>query len=248
MLTALARASALGALLALTAACEQQSDTPAPLSSVEAGYRLLFNDALVGNAFFALEVEPDGGYRIDALTVPAGQLQKAADHEVLEFSSGRLENGRILPQRFVHSVMQNQQIEEVVSLRFDWPQRALYLRNADQERRASLLPDTYDRLSYLLMAYRLAARAGGLQQIQIASAEATEAAVLEITGKSRIEVPLGTYQATGVRRVSALPGETRMLWFDVTASPLPLRIVRQWDSNTVDMQLETFSRPRSDPR
>ena len=55
---------------------------------VEAVYGLMFNEALVGNAFFSMQIMADGSYVIEALTIPAGKMQQAEGHEVLESSRG----------------------------------------------------------------------------------------------------------------------------------------------------------------
>ena len=63
------------ALLVLLAACDGAGSPAAetPLS-LEARYRLMYNDTLVGTALFTLEIGADGAYRLDAFTVPAGQM------------------------------------------------------------------------------------------------------------------------------------------------------------------------------
>ena len=69
---------------------------------IEASYRLLFNEQLVGIALFELEIAEDGNYRIDAFTTPAGQMEDQSDDEVLETSLGKLEAGAIRPALFQH--------------------------------------------------------------------------------------------------------------------------------------------------
>ncbi|MCB1787477.1 MAG: DUF3108 domain-containing protein [Gammaproteobacteria bacterium] len=236
----------LAAFCLLLAACTPTPRTLQGPLAIEASYRLLFNDALVGQALFVLEIGRDGHYRLDAFTRPAGQMQNRADHEVLESSEGVLDAQGARPERFEHSVMQDGELE-LVGLKFDWAQQALWLEGP-QPRRMALLPDTQDRLSYLLAAHDLAATGEGSRQLQVASADAAEETILEVTGQSVVEVPLGHYQATGIRRISPDPDEHRTLWFDTRLVPLPLRIVHQRDDNVVEMQLEEVNRRRSDPR
>jgi len=231
----------------LLTACGQPKGPAEPPMSVEATYRLLFNDVLVGNALFTLKVAEDGSYRLEAFTIPAGQMDRAAGHEVLETSEGLIAEGGIRPLRFEHSVMQDGQIE-LVELRFDWEQHALQVSGKDGQREIALLPDTHDRLSYLLAARRLAAAGSGMQQLQVASPEASEDTRLEVVGRAAIEVPFGHYDAVGIHRITPDSEEGRMLWFDTKFGPLPLRVVHLRDGSTVEMQLEGFSRRPSDPR
>jgi hypothetical protein len=226
-------------LLAVTAC----TPAPQPLEpiAVEAGYRLLFNGNLVGNALFALHLEADGTYLIEAFTVPAGQMQQTGRHEILESSRGSVGDQGIRPQRFEHSVMQDGRVE-AFSFVFDWEAGVLRLIGGkDGERTVGLLPGTHDRLSYLLAARQLAVAAEGILQIQIASPDSAEKTRLEVMPDEVMEIPLGRYQATGIRRVSAEPNETRALWFNPGLSPLPLRVVRTWGGNTAEMQLESLS-------
>jgi hypothetical protein len=84
-------------------------------------------------------------------------------------------------------------------------------------------------------------------QIRVASTEASEETRLEVTGREAVEVPLGHYRAVGIRHVTPDPDQTRQLWFDTAFAPLPLRVLQVRDGNTVEMQLEDFSRRPSDP-
>lgn len=246
MLNRIRHAALIAATLALAACSAPREGSETPLS-VEATYRLLFNDLLVGNALFELHIAKDGNYRIEAFTVPAGQMRQAAGHEVLESSEGMITADEIRPLRFDHSVMEGEHIE-VMNLRFDWDRHALHLSAGDTERDIVLPPHTHDRLSYLLAARRLAAAGAGMQQIQVASIETSEETRLEIIGSAPVEVPFGHYQAVGVQRITPDADETRQLWFDPQFGPLPLRVVHVHDGNTVEMQLEGFSRRPNDPR
>lgn len=236
----------LAAALCLTA-CDTARQPLEPPVHIEASYRLVFNDLLVGRALFALRIDADGGYRIDAFTVPAGQMQKAAGHEVLETSEGRITPEVIRPRRFDHSVMDGERID-LLALLFDWDRHTLHLRGQERERDIALLPGTHDRLSYLLAARRLAVRGEGMMQIQVASPEASEEALLEVVEHAPIEVPLGHYQAVAISRITPDTQERRMLWFDTKFAPLPLRVTHVRDGNTVEMQLEGLNRRPNDPR
>lgn len=232
---------------ALLAACDTGPQPLEPPLDIEASYRLTFNGLLVGHALFALHVGADGRYRIEAFTVPAGQMEEVATHEVLERSEGLLGADAIRPQRFDHSVIEGERIE-VRQLKFDWDRHALQLRGGDRDHDVGLLPGTHDRLSYLLAARRLAARGEGMVQIRIAAPEASGEARLQVTGRDAIEVPLGHFQAVAVGRTGPQADETRVLWFDPGFAPLPLRIVHLRDGSTVEMQLEGINRSPSGPR
>ncbi len=218
----------------------------APLAT-EAIYRLLYNGQLVGNALFAFELFEDGGYRIDALTAPAGQMETQSADEVLESSRGSLDAETIRPARFEHSVMRGGQIE-LISLAFDWQRHRLQVQGGEAQREVALLPGTHDRLSYLLAAYRLAVAGDGAAQFQVATAEASEETILEVTGSEPVTLPSGQYVAMVIRRITPNPEESRQLWFDPALGPLPLRILHARDGNRVDMQLEHLSRRPNGPR
>lgn len=228
-------------LVLVLSACSPTPQMPAGPVAVEATYRLLFNDALVGDALFVLQIGTDGSYQIEAFTTPAGQMQRAEGHEVLESSRGVIDSDGVRPQRFDHSVMADEQIESV-KLIFDHEANLLRIIDQQHERTTALLPSTQDHLSYLLTAQRLAMKGSGAAEIQIASTGPTEQTQLKVVGQEAIDVPLGHYETIAIQRVTSKPNEIRALWFDTGLSPLPVRVVHGWAGNTVDMQLESLSR------
>lgn len=246
----LRRTAIIAALLASLAlpGCSESPRPPWPAGKTESTYRLLFNDTLVAEVLFQLAIEPDGDYRIEALTAPAGQMRKAGDHQILEISSGTITDGRIRPARFDHSVINGDRVE-AINLVFDWPGRTLLLLGGGERRRVALQPDTQDRLSYLLAARALAWHGAGERQLHVAASDATEEALLQVIGQTELTLPAGSFQVVGVRRFSADPDEERELWFADALSPLPLRVVRRWDGNSVEMRLQTIvdrSQPASE--
>lgn len=240
MLTPIRAAFAVLALLMLNAC------TPTPELAreqrIEAGYRLLYNDLLVGHALFELAIDNDGNYRIEAFTTPAGEISKIGNHEVLEASHGIIDADGIRPIRYDHSVREEQRMA-LVNLTFDWQHHALQLANRETTRRVGLLPGTHDRLSYLLAASTLAAAERGTLKIRVASSDATEEGLLEIIGPADIEVPQGSYRAIGVRRATPNKDERRELWFDTDVTPLPLLLIQHNGTTTVEMRLESMISP-----
>ena len=228
-------------LVLVLSACSPAPQVPAGPVAVEATYRLLFNDALVGDALFVLQIGTDGSYQIEAFTTPAGQMKRAEGHEVLESSRGVIDSDGVRPQRFDHSVMADEQIQSV-KLIFDHERNLLRITDQQKERTTALLPSTQDHLSYLLTAQRLAMKGSGAAEIQIASTGSTEQTQLKVVGPEAIDVPLGHYETIAIRRLTSKPNEIRALWFDTGLSPLPVRVVHGWAGNTVDMQLESLSR------
>ena len=238
----------VGALLVLLlAACDTTQKPPEPPVSVEARYRLLYNDTLVGASLFTLEIDADGVYRLDAFTVPAGQMQGNGEHEVLESSRGSLTDDAIRPAAFEKSVMRDGEYE-LGSLAFDWQHNALAVVGRNGSQVISLPPDTHDRLSYLLAARRLAAAGTGNMLLQVASLQASEETQLQVDGSESIEVPLGRFDAVTIRRIGADANDERQLWFAPDELPLPLRISQLRDGNNVDMQLVGVNRRSNDPR
>ncbi len=209
MLNNLSRALSRAGLLALASllgACTPTPQLPQALK-LEASYQLTFNEALVGHVIFGLDIAADGQYQIEAFTTPAGAMGKAGDLEVLEVSRGNLDIDRVRPVHFEHSVMQNERLE-VVSLSFDWEGHQLKVFNGKASQQLGLLPNTHDRLSYLLIAGRLSRETGGeLRHIQVASVEATEETVLQPIGQADVEVPLGHFD--GDRHPPPDPGRDR---------------------------------------
>ena len=246
MLNPVRRAGLVLLALVLAACGPTPRELPEPVA-VEATYRLLFNDVLVGHALFVLSISPHGAYSIDAFTTPAGQMRQASVHEVLENSRGKIDSRGVRPERFDRSVMLDQEVT-LQRLAFDWEQRRLRFTAGKEARVDALAPGTQDRLSYLLAAWRLVTGDESAKQIQIASIEEIEQTRLEVIGKETIEIPLGRYETVAVRRSTPQPNQVRAIWFKTDLSPLPLRVVHGWAGSTVDMQLESLSRSPDHPR
>lgn len=233
-------------LLWLTGCTDDAEPTKVPMT-VEASYRLLYNDTLVGSTLFVLDISANGDYRIDAFTVPAGKMKREDKHEVLESSRGSLDGGDIRPAVFEQSVLQGEMLT-IATLTFDWEQQLLTLKGPDGSHSVGLLPETHDHLSYLLAAYRLAEAGKGSALIQVSSPEASEENRLEVTGIENMETPLGNFDAVVVLRITPDNHESRQLWYAPKSLPLPLRVLQKHDGNAVDMRLEKVIRYASDPR
>jgi hypothetical protein len=234
---------------ALIVGCTEQQARIEPLQ-IDAGYQLRFNDSLVGHALFVLAIDATGGYRLEAFTTPAGKITGQAGQsgqEILEVSVGTLDAERIRPRRFEHSVLLDVGLKRV-AFEFDWDAKTQHVSNDEVQQTLALLPGTHDRLSYLLAAGRLAqSESGQLHEIRLASLEATEQVVLQVIGRREVTVPLDTFGATGIRRVSVDGSEEREMWYAADTGPLPLRVLRRSDGNTIEMQLESLTRRGGQP-
>lgn len=224
-------------LVLALAACEQAQDVRVDPVAIDARYRLLFNGTLVGKALFTVRITPDGRYRIDAFTTPAGKLASDNPHEVLESSRGVIDGDTIRPVRFDKSVLKDGKLESA-RLVFDWKAQQLTVLGPSGKRSLTLLPQTQDRLSYLLVGVDLARRGGESALIQVASIEASEATRLMIDAPQTIKVPLGEFGATTIDRQTADTGQRRRLWVVPDLLPLPLRVLQEREGDRVEMQLE----------
>lgn len=211
---------------------------PAVPETTEAVYALQFNDELVGHAYFQLQVDALGHYRFEAFTVPAGKLARAAGQEVLETSVGVHRPAGTRPATFAYSVVDGERTERV-DMSFDWHGGQLSLRGPSDEVDLALLPDTYDRLGYLLVARRLARGDSAATRIQVASPQATADSLLRVVGEETLETPAGRFPAVAVERLSADEDGLRVIWFDRDGDcGLPLRIEQVSGENRSVMQLQ----------
>lgn len=224
----------------LTACSTQDAVPPLAALDVEASYELRYNDSLVGRALFVLQVDDGGAYLLEAFTVPAGKMARQDKHEVLESSRGQLDRGGVQPHRFDASVLLDGGLQ-AQRLQFDWPGRRLTFVDGDERIQIALHPGTQDRLSYLLLARRLARAGSGAMALRIASPGQTENTHLTVHGSAPLEVPAGRFDGIGIRRAGTLAAENRTLWFDPAACPLPLSVVHETDNSRVEMLLERCS-------
>lgn len=234
----------------LTAGCERAPSLGDQPLTAEASYRLLFNDEVVGEALFSLEIDADGGYRLQVLTVPAGRMARAGAHEILEISTGSLSEGSARPASFDYSALDGERTERI-TLRFDWEARRLELHANSGERRLALGPGVQDRLSYLLEARRLAFVGTGQQAVQIAGPDGAATVRLEPLGRQVLETPAGPVAAVGVVRAPVGDSQddpVREIWFDAAEGVLPLRVAHGAEGARVTMERLLFTRLPRDPR
>lgn len=232
----LIRGAVAAVLLTLPSAVDDRLDLRP--ETTEAVYALRFNDELVGHAYFVLTIDVAGRYRLEAFTVPAGKLARAAGQEVLETSIGVHRPAGTHPATFTYSLVDGDRAEQV-DMRFDWHGQRLVLQGASGELELALLPGTQDRLSYLLVARRLARQGAGGGLLQVATPQATAESRLAVVETATLETPAGVYRATAVERVSADEEGHRMIWFDADGGcRLPVQIEQVSDGNRTVMQLQ----------
>jgi hypothetical protein len=229
--------AALAGLLASLLGCTHDTERALEPLSVEASYQLHFDGQLVGHALFILRTNAAGDYRIEAFTVPAGKMQRAADHEVLEVSEGSIDLQQVRPSYFEHSVLNSTGVG-AIRMHFDWTGAQLRLTAAGHERSITLLPNTQDRLSYLLAARQMVLGDAESRILPIATPEVTDENRLRRLGEAEVELPGGRYNAIEIERITPAAGERRSLWYREAVCPLPLRIEHQTDRHIVDMVLE----------
>ena len=233
----------------LLAGCERVSQLGEKPLAAEASYSLLFNDEVVGEALFSLEIGADGSYRLQALTVPAGRMARAEAHEILETSAGVLQEGTARPASFDYSALDGEKVSQI-GLRFDWERRRLVLQADSGERSMPLGPGVQDRLSYLLEAHRLAFLGKGQQALQIAGPDGAAAVRLQPIGRQVLATAAGPVEALGVLRAPIGDDQdpVREIWFDAAGGILPLRVAHGAEGARVTMQLQLFTRLPRDPR
>lgn len=228
------------ALMLFVAGCSERHQQAAAPVALEAGYALFYNDTLVGNALFTLEITADGAYRLEAFTVPAGDMQRAGDHEILESSEGHIDDHRVRPHRYAESVLQDGAIA-LASVTFDWAENSLTVSGPEGEKTLTLVRDTHDRLSYLLAAHRLGDSDDAAALIQVATPAVSEESRLQREGIETLSTPIGELESVVISRVTPDSEETRRLWYADDAAPLPVRVMQQRDGNVVEMRLASIA-------
>jgi hypothetical protein len=211
---------------------------PVLAEATEAVYALEFNDELVGHAYFTLTIDATGRYRFDAFTVPAGKLSRAAGQEVLETSDGVHRPSGTRSATFSQSAVDGERSERI-DMNFDWHAGQLTLQGPSGQVAHALLPDTHDRLSYLLAARRLARRDTGPERIQVAAPQATTESLLRVVAEETLDTPAGPFSAVAVERLSGDEEGQRTIWFDTAERcRLPLKIEQLSGENRTVMQLQ----------
>jgi hypothetical protein len=213
-------------------------ENPVLAETTEAVYALEFNGELVGHAYFTLTIDAAGRYRFEAFTVPAGKLSRAADQEVLEISDGVHRPSGTRPAAFTQSAVDGERSQRI-DMTFDWHAGQVTLQGPSGQVAHALLPDTHDRLSYLLAARRLARHDAGSARIQVAAPQATTESLLRVVAEETLDTPAGTFRAVAVERLSGDEEGYRTIWFDAgERCRLPLGIEQVSGENRTVMRVQ----------
>ena len=206
-----------------------------------ADYRLMFNEKLVGRAFFRLELQEDHNYSFEVFTIPAGEVaDEHPDHEVLEGSNGRLDNGLPVPDSYYYSVRDESGIR-LLEFFFLWPEQELRINTDDQQHVLELASGTQDRLSYLLNAMKLAG--GNLTEVSfpLSTPDNTRETRLRVGIQKNLKVPAGTLRSIKVERFQGNGKADRILWLAVNKGNIPALLENITPKGTARMELVKFS-------
>jgi hypothetical protein len=225
-------------LLALFLACwPLLAAAETGLQPYSASYRLLFDGEVVGDSFFRLKLMPGQGYRFEAYTLPIEKGDPTQGHEILESSTGRLqEDGGVRPNDYYFSVFDDGEAS-LLEFRFDWAAQALRLRSSDQNARLELLPDTQDRLSYLLALGRWLATQETETRFPIAQPGVTAVADFVRIDSSTIEVEAGRFETVHLLRVDAGESIRRELWLELAPPHRLIALERHEPNGIARMEL-----------
>lgn len=207
------------------------------VQSYTANYRLLFNGEHVGDARFSLKLTRDNQYSFEAFTRPAGKMRTdAAKHEVLEASSGVLQNETPIPDHY-YTAVKTGDGTDMLEFFYDWQTMTLTRKGDHGQQKSALKKQSQDRLSYLLKAMKLAA--GHKNSASFPLLTSTGARQLSMRKKNRrhINTAAGRVLAQELELSYGIESPDRNLWLSVDHNYLPILLEQKKDKGIVRMEL-----------
>ena len=207
------------------------------LQSYTANYRLLFNGEHVGDARFSLKLTPDNQYSFEALTRPAGKMSaNGVRHEVLEASSGLLQNGTPVPKHY-YTAVKSGDSTDMLELFYDWKSMTLTRRGDHGQQKAPLVNNSQDRLSYLLKAMKLAGDNRNSAKFPLLTSAGTRQLRMRKTKRRHIDTAAGRVLAQELELSYGIEPPDRNLWLSVDHNYLPVLLDQKTDKGIVRMEL-----------
>lgn len=205
--------------------------------SYTANYRLIFNGEHVGNARFSLKLTPDNQYSFEALTRPAGKMSVASPrHEVLEASSGVLQNGTPVPDHY-YTAVKTDDGTDMLEFFYDWQTMTLTRKGDNGQQKAVLQKQSQDRLSYLLKAMKLAGDHKNSVKFPLLTSAGARQLSMRKTNRRYISTAAGRVLAQELELSYGIEPADRNLWLSVDHNYLPVLLEQKTDKGIVRMEL-----------
>ena len=207
------------------------------LQSYTANYRLLFNGEHVGDARFSLKLTPDNRYSFEALTRPSGKMRAdGTRHEVLEASSGILQQGTPVPDHYYNAVKTGDGTE-MLEFFYDWRSMTLTRRGDKAQQKSALQKQSQDKLSYLLKAMMLAADHKNSAKFPLLTSAGTRQLNMRKKNRRYISTAAGRVLAQELELSYGIESPDRNLWLSVDHNYMPVLLEQKTDKGIVRMEL-----------
>lgn len=207
------------------------------IQSYTADYRLLFNGEHVGDAKFSLKLTPDNKYSFEAFTRPAGKMSvDSARHEVLEASSGVLQNGIPVPDHY-YTAVKTGDSTNMLEFFYDWQTMTLTRKGDNGQQKATLKKQSQDRLSYLLKAMKLAGDHKNSVIFPLLTSAGTKQLSMRKKNRRYISTAAGRVLAQELELSYGIESPDRSLWLSVDHDYLPVLLEQKTEKGIVRMEL-----------
>lgn len=207
------------------------------LQSYTANYRLLFNGEHVGDARFSLKLTPDNRYSFEALTRPSGKMSTdGARHEVLEASSGAMQNGIPVPEHY-YTAVKSGDSTNMLEFFYDWKSMTLTRKGDNDQQKVALENKSQDRLSYLLKAMKLAGDHRNSAKFPLLTSAGTRQLRMRKANRRYIDTAAGRVLAQELELSYGIESPDRNLWLSVDHNYLPVLLEQKTDKGIVRMEL-----------
>jgi len=204
----------------------------AQLSEYTAHYAARYKGRNVGEAVFALQFDEQVGNYVFSSTLRAkGLLRLISPGPVVDQSEFRLEDSRIVPQRFVHEDG-SRKGDDNYSIAFDWDAASARVTGADYSRELPLQHGALDRGSLQVELIRLLSEGAEPGRFAVVDEESVDEYTYSFEGRESVETGLGDIEV--VRYRQQRPGSSREMLIDLapTLGYVPARIEQLRDGES----------------
>ncbi|MES9939807.1 MAG: DUF3108 domain-containing protein [Candidatus Thiodiazotropha sp. 6PLUC2] len=212
------------------------------LEPFSAAFKVKRNIIPLGRLTLKFNLDQSGtAYTYSAHTQPGMLAGIFSRHEVIEESSGSIQQGQIIPDHYTYKDGDENSKSSIVE--FHWPEQSAATTSHGITWSQAITSDTQDKLSQQLQVRIHLAQGQRQISYQVADGGKLKHYHFEVVGEERVETDYGTYQCLRVERSKASKESDYTIWFAPELGYLPIKIERVQGGKTYRMVLNELSMP-----
>jgi hypothetical protein len=216
------------AAMLLTAALPARAD-PVDLEPFHATYGAEWKGMSAASATFELRNNGDGTYTYESVNKPRGLFRMALPDSLLQVSTFRIVDGRVVPISFRGS----DEKERPIDLRFDWAGKRVRGQAKGHAVDLELHEGSQDPMSLQIASLRALASGNLVERVWLVDSDKVKDYELRREGTAQIDTALGTLDTVIYTSKRAGSNQLTRTWVAPALGYLPVRAERVKDGKLV---------------